>query len=45
MEKVKSKGHGLTNMQNRAEEIAAKLTITSEQGRGTHCLLILNKKK
>ena len=32
-------------MKNRAEEIAAKFTIISKQGKGTQCLLTLNKKK
>jgi len=45
LEKVKTKGHGLTNMKNRAEEIAAKFSIISKQGKGTQCLLTLNKKK
>ncbi|MCD6544249.1 MAG: hypothetical protein J7K34_07045, partial [Flavobacteriaceae bacterium] len=45
LEKVKTKGHGLTNMKNRAEEIAAKFTIISKKGKGTQCLLTLNKKE
>lgn len=45
VEKVKNKGHGLTNMQKRAEEIASKFMIKSEPGKGTHCILVLNKKK
>ena len=45
LEKVRSKGNGLTNMKNRAEEIAAKLTISSEKGKGTKCQLILKKRR
>lgn len=45
LEKVKTKGHGLTNMKSRAEEIAVKLILSSEQGSGTKYLLILNKRR
>jgi signal transduction histidine kinase len=45
LEKMRSKGNGLTNMQKRAEEIAAKLTISSKQGEGTKCQLILKKEE
>ena len=44
IEKVRNKGHGLTNMKSRAEEIDAKIIISSEIGKGSQCLLILNKK-
>ena len=45
MEKARTKGHGLTNIQNRAEEIATKLTINSEQGKGDKMFVDFKKKK
>ncbi len=45
LEKVKNKGHGLRNMQKRAEEIGAVFKIQSKPEKGTLLQLILNIKK
>ncbi len=41
---VKNKGHGLTNMQRRAEDIQAKFKMNSKTGRGTKIELMLFEK-
>ncbi len=41
-EKEMSKGHGLSNMQARADEIGAELIIESEKGKGTKISIIFN---
>jgi len=44
-DKMKSKGHGLTNIQKRAEDMGSKFDIVSIVGKGTVYELLFQHKK